>query len=678
MRWLSLLAFSLVLSAGEAAPVGPSVKDLRQIQSRCLQANDVWSALQISAYAKSKGLDVRPPPSWAGVEILGDPIFACPHTIEKLYDTGREVIVVTGAGVHRFAPEGYPLAPSIRFGFMANNSAISPDGGFVAALDPDETKDNRPQTWRIRVVATATGTAVDFSGGFPLARGRAGNVAVADDGSAVAVGFSDGPRDDGVVVVTAQGSRTMADLNRVEAVGPGGSWVVTEPGEQGKRTLVLRDRRTAVGVPACSHGFLAAVATTGELLVIGRNGDLVNTGWPANIGAESKVHSVGRWLAIAIAGNAPSSGVAGWQPKSTLVFSWEDIAIGSLGAAERTYRGLDSGIRLPNRPASLGRWSDRDVSRIDLDGEVPTESPIATFDQAVNWVAWNRRGANVAFENDAITLIDDAGAVVGASSGDVLVLDRGYAVRQAPPARLLRLSVDPLARSSVPLEMPPGHVIWSVDPHHDGLYASNAREWMRFGDDGRIAQRGPLKEHPCPWIEWPLGGYFHQHARVFPKSGPRDPSITRRLSARDAWTTGKSLIILGLDGRLCVSGRKRGEFTEIAEPVRGSGFGRSAGKDDLMTVDDSLNPCSAIVTATATTVSEPPSSPTEALPPGPWQVDRWRYAVPNGPSLEWDAAKTGFQPERLRSWKDGPGLVVVTRSLVLCLDAAAAKAAGRK
>jgi hypothetical protein len=679
---LCLAAIIAAAPVGAAEPTAAAAlaKGLKEIHQRLLKANDVWSALQLQSYAKAHGIELHAPPGWSGVEILGDPVFACPDDIITGVDVGPAVVVVTRGGVHRFAPAGYPLTPARRFGFSADFAAVSSDGAYAVAFCPYVRSDPKPQIWMGRVLNLGTGAAVDFSGIMPEKAMHQGEVAMAEDGTAIAIGCREINGKTYVIIGTAAGGRVVPGVTRALGVGPKGAWLIASGEAATSQVLVHGDARADLAAYAIGPGVAAVVTTGGEPFVVSRTGSLAEVGWPKRVGATTTLESVGGWLSVVVGGTPEGPKVEGWMPGSMSVFRWDDLAIGVPGSASRTFHGR--GLRLINRTASVCRWHGNEVIRIALEGDEPVESVIATCEEPVLLVTPRTRGATVLLESGRTVALDDDGKLLGSASGDFIIYNRQYGLQlRADGTRILRLSRDPLARSSATIKLPQaaGNWIWWVDPFHDGLYASDAHDWLRIGDDGAIVARGDLRSDPVPWSSWPAGRFFWRFGRIHAKDGPIDPPLSQRFTARDAWTSGRGMIVLGRDKHLLSTGRKRGEFIELERTIEGNCIARAPGKEDLVICDSTSNsPQATILVAPAVALADGVGETVDPLPAGPYRIDQLRYAVPSGPGLQWDQAKTGFLPERLRSWKDGPGLVAVTASLVFCMDAEAAKAAGKK
>ncbi|MBA3710289.1 MAG: hypothetical protein H0W83_15880 [Planctomycetes bacterium] len=345
------------------------------------------------------------------------------------------------------------------------------------------------------------------------------------------------------------------------------------------------------------------------------------------------------------------------------------------GPPARSFSG--GSALIADRRAAVGRWQGKELIMVDLDGDEATETGLATFEEPVAWAMWGTHGGVVSLESGRKAVIDTLGRTIASGDGEITLLHRQLAVVQRGKTfESIHLDEDPLLRSRSPLELS-GEWYFTMDPHRDGLFAYRDTDYVELAADGHALRRGSREDGRTPYLPWSPGRWFIRCGRIFPKS-MSECSIQSRLHPSDAWVAGRSMIILGRDGWITVSGRKHGEFTELPQVVLGDHFARVTGKDDLLCMDGANRTHAVLTLAPNPTVSDVRGAQCDDLPPGPWQVGQMKFTIPHGPACEWDAAKTGFVPERLRSPKDSPYLIAVTASLVLMLDPAAAKVFARK
>src|SRR4051812_29650015 len=60
----------------------------KQTYSEAVQHNDLWTGLQLEAWAASQKVSLRGGPILGASEVYGDPLFACPDDVRNLMDRG--------------------------------------------------------------------------------------------------------------------------------------------------------------------------------------------------------------------------------------------------------------------------------------------------------------------------------------------------------------------------------------------------------------------------------------------------------------------------------------------------------------------------------------------------------------------------------------------------------------
>jgi hypothetical protein len=246
------------------------------------------------------------------------------------------------------------------------------------------------------------------------------------------------------------------------------------------------------------------------------------------------------------------------------------------------------------------------------------------------------------------------------------------------------MSVDPAKRRTVTLPLPA-----EVDRLQVSVYAPDvvlARgpggAWWTFGFNGKAqasgndrAERGP--ERPsCPEMDWfaPTGRFYREGPRIYEKRLGLPEDSLQRLSLQDAWRVSGSTMLLDADGRVLLSGRRRGEWLDLgvaggAQRIGLRGSAPALVRDEAKVVATVL-PGPKLNAQDGTDGQELPTAG------GPWRLSDRFFTPPRGRQLEWDGDRVGLRDARLRS-PDGSGLFIITASALIELDPDAAKLFGK-
>jgi hypothetical protein len=567
-----------------------------------------------------------------------------------------------------------------------------------------------PGQLTVRAVAVADGKTLLFRNE-TLERGRrwTDEIAVAHDGSAVAVGLRpvdrDRPGGYGVMVLTGTGEpRQLPHLRRPEGVGPKGAWIVAH--QDRDLRLYRGEAFQSLRCWAPGPGLALVVQRKGgePKLILADGGDGKPNPGSMAVGKDPWTVTVGGWLVLASGGGAKTvsdtdllgegGGKVVEQPNTLALWRWADLAKDA-NAAPAAYIANPLSVAW-NQPAALLAWTGRQVDLVDLTGGEPVRAKLHAADAPVEHAWIDRHLLLLAHAQGRKVIVDAAGKVVWDGKVDDIWIrrrNRAVAARWENQQRrwfLLRLDADPAKRGQTAVQIPPGDYDLALDRQRELLRLTNDTGWWTFGFDGKpidACRADAAEQKEVPGIEeWePANGRFeHLHSRLVPKDtgAPADPMA--RLTLQDAWRFAgaggaSTTMLIGKDRHVYASGKKRGEWSDLGRVEEADRFGL-AGRTPVV-VSDWEHPKVGAVLAAGPSLVAPDKVPGLAAPPtdhppGPWRIDWMSFAAPRGRGLVWDPEKVGFRPFRLRS-PDFGGLLVVTHSVLIDLDADAAKVVGK-
>ncbi|MBA2480014.1 MAG: hypothetical protein H0V44_05075 [Planctomycetes bacterium] len=698
IRAFAVVALVAATAAAGDAPPADLKAQLKTTYAAVMKSGDLWSAIQLEwiAAAQKERIDLRGAPCLGGSDIYGDPTFASPDEVRQVADHGDSVAVLTSQRCHLYAPDGRPVDASVPYGIRGDAVDHAFDGGAIGVVTWYDNEKQIPDRWRARVVGCPAGNILfesdDVDGDESSIDGAA---KVANDGSAVAFGIHRHGGNRHVIVVSGKGHKSIDGVMRVRGVGPMASWLVAE-GADGMQTLIVGERRVHLRSSAVGPGLVAGIMEDGKAVIVDKagNGDVLTL--PMALGREPQVATVGRWLIVSSGEGArsldntnllgESVGEAPVQPHTMAVFRWDDLAGDVHARALHTY---ENQLQVcPSMQAAAYLWHDKQVDLLDLSGKQPSIRTLARFPKIVDWVGGKRTGAIVVLRNSGWVVLDAAGQEVAADTveGDPTPMHRSWALvrRGRLPERtyhLIKLVADPALRTSVQLKLPPDD--WNIrfDPRRGRLCAEADRKWVEFDLSGEEVARGNNFNRPSNTYElptWQEGTRFcWLNGRAMLKASFDDLGEAARLSPRDAWQVNRTVLILSRDERVLVSGKKKNEFIDLGVCA---GADRIALRRDEPVFANGQNRIVATLAAgPSLAIDAGAKSDADAPALGPWRIEGMQFSPPHSGTLEWDE-RAGFVPYRLRSPRnnDPVGMVLVTASLVINLDPAAARLVGKK
>lgn len=711
--------------AGEAQPTrtDPSTKvepkavdvkaKVKALLAEALKAEDLWTALQLDAYAQAK-LAAKQAVQLGNTEIIGDPLLAFPARIHSVWDRGDAVGVVAGLRYYHLAPDGRPLALSTPLTFTPgsggpNAAALSVDGKWLAYGERQRT----PTVHMHLVVRAVPGGAERIRVSMPAVAGDyLDNMVVADDGSAVMASVFDGDDARPRLFVARSSAKGEAGAGmgevvpayfRPHGIGPDGGWLLAEPwaarNADERQYALIHGAKVELGVTAASSGGLAAIVTAvpeAGFLVKVANAEGITTVLPvpAIMTRSAKLRTVGGWLLVGtgyrgmtedgvdLLGN-PVKGER--QPFTTFAYRWKDLV--EPQKAQPVWQSVSNFAISDTEPATAYAWRELQVVEVDFSGSDPQERKFATASGPIYSLDAVHQRLKIVYDDDSAQVLDSKGQTLwlGTGTGYWLQAPEWMVLRTGSGAEVawhvIRLSADPQARSAAKLQLDPGPWEISVDVYGRRVVASTDERWFELD-----AITGKARRKSAPGVRAPLvemhdsspGRFTRSYGRLVDKSAPaptqgEDPM--RRLAPRDAWKVGPALLIYDQSGQVFAPGRKRGPMAAIGTCETGDHFALFKGALAIAGTGNLLAATFAPGPIIAKDLPVPPP-PAEPLPGGSWRIDELTFASPKAGTLAWDAVRAGFYPRLLRSPPASPGLLVITASVVIDLDPAYARLFG--
>lgn len=694
MNIMRALTFLIVCATLAPAADPDPRSQLKLTHAAAVKAGDGWTCLQAEAWGRDQKPSVRLPSILGEGGVIGEPLFAFPAGINRVADWGDRVVVIAAGRAWVVAGDGRPLLPSTRVGEYCG---IGYGGGAVAWVNRSREEASVQLTaHRLGDGAQKTSARIPLSNQLVLH-----DVCVlADDASAAAIGcWRTDPETTitsyGVVIASGESGRKFDSQAPPVAIGRKGAWLIIGGGGGRPMQLMVGEKLTPINDHAAGPGIAAVFSAGKASLVLPDGGTAPLAGVPA-LGSGANLCTVGGWLACFLGNGVKTisegdllgegAGKATVLPPTVLLWRWADLATNPAAQPARRFEGQLSVAS--QFPAALWAWHDRLVTLVDLSGPDMRQEDYLTADEPVNWVDTNLHCVRLSHPQQRMSLYgpDRKQLWLGQSSG-IEVKRRGLALvrRQKKDHRqffLVQLSVDPAQRSEVRLEIPDQeHWIQVSSKAPDLAVAWAERGWWRLLDfNGQIlrtARDQGLQAVPrpnCPEWSWsvPPGRFTIDGTRLRLRAEEPSTDPLANLSLTDAWRAGGTTILLEVSGRVLVSGRKRNEWVEL-EPVAAGDRLAIAGGMPVIVAGSDPHVVAALVTGPKLEPREGQATAFTDLPGGSWRLEGGtRFVPPRGRQSEWDVERLGWRPLRLRS-PEGGGLFVVTPSLLVELDPAAAR-----
>ncbi len=663
-----LLLAVAVVTSGAVEPLGAERRSaLTALHRDLVAARDVWSALQVEALARTRGLAL--PPVLGASRIIGDPLFAFPMSIDRCWEGGGWTVVWACDRLYFLGLDGCPLAPSHQLGRAPMRVGLSRDGRCICTIDHAE---HGP--WRLAGTRLGDGAATlraeipeqdgDFYASEPL---------LSDDGGSIMFFVlrrapPDGHDEFRTIVVAPGGVQVIGAALGELGLGPAGAWAAVWNQELKRSELRTQGRVKPFSKIACGGG-TAACGDQNGVQVVRPDGSLVDMPVPFPLGNNPELLSVGDWLVIG-ADVAEGACVA--------FYRWSEVAADPRAPPVRVVEGRCSAA---NRdPNALWLFRGRDYAIVDCSGATLRITPLGVATETIQMISDEFDRCLVRYAG-GVLVCDPAGAELwrGTCNGwylinrDLLVIRRDRDAQA--PHQLVRLARDPRERAELPLPLDKRAWRLLYDHTHAVISARCDRAWERIDPrSGRVVAHAEADEPPFESIVERAGRRVVASARLRAR-GPAPDRVEERLLCTDAWQNAGTTTIIGGGAHLLTRDRNgqwadHGSF-DGAMRLGNDSRGRLALTPHAMVYLGSIVPAGERLT-----LVKDPTVTVDDLPAGDWQVQRdGTYTPPGGRALRWDET-AGSHPLTLRAPTRG-ALLAVTASAILELTPAAATLLGR-
>ena len=691
MRPIILLVASACLLL--TAELDPKVQ-AKATWSAAGKAGDVWTCLQLEAWARSRTPVVRLGSVLGESVVTGEVLFSFPSGVQTLQDLGDRILVTTNSRAHVLALDGRPLQPAVALlsswrqfvgydGKVIGSAASSGNGLVVRAtrLSDGETQ--------------AEGSA-------PMVQDQwIGGCAVADDGSAMAVELNKRVPTGTVLAGTwlmVAGAEARAREVPAGLVGVGrkGAWLIS--GGSSDKTLVVGERRQRVTAAAVGPGIAVCLGGSGAQVILA-DGALAALAGAPGLGDAPSVVTVGGWLVLASGAGAKvvsqgdflgeGAGVEVVQPPTLAMWRWADLAA---DPAAKPVVSMPGALSIASQfPAALWGWEGRRVDLIDLSGPECRREPYLEASARIDWASTSQHCLRLDHPEGIKTLYGpDRGEWWTGRCATVDVKRRDLAVTHAQRDgqhtwNLVKLAADPALRKETRLDLPDQRQPVRVSLASPDLVIARgeSNSWRRLGFDGTVLETvnadGPNAAQPpqCPEWSWfsPVGRFWRDGARVRSKAEAPAEEALAHIQMTDAWRVVGRTILLDQSGRVLVSGRKRGEWVDVPAVAPADRLAMS-GSNLVVAAGERPSPV-AVLSQGMKLEAQDGLSNVRELPAGHWRLESsGRFTPPQGRQMWWNEERLGWWPKRLRSPETG-GLLVITPAVLIELDPASAKQVGK-
>lgn len=692
-RSLFLLCLFFAAAVQASDLTSTQTKEIRALYQDAVTDGDLWTAIQLEAYAKPRGSVMRG--LLGNSKIFGQPLLAFPRNIVAVFDQGERIGVCTEDHYYLIAGDGRPLALATRMQDSVSCASLSMSGKFLATLHGQGMPDPNHRAFYLQIQQVPGGdVGLRFRLIYDKDENITGEICVAEDGSALAFGLHrNGKRR--LIALHGNQQRAINDAGEPIAVGADAKWLIVRDAKAPRLPVLISEKDQSPLDAAARGPGIAAIIRKGKAQIVDADGSTRALSLPFGIGKDPSLATVGQWLAVGSGSGVPGEEsvdalgnvVAAAQSVQQLaLFRWSDLADAKQKAS--AVEVIENPVSIArNECAALYLWNGRQVELLDCSGEKPERRALTTLPSAVASVDEVRTRSRVRCQDGSWAFLDRLGRPLWQGKGswcelidpNVVVIQNGNNDKDRT-YQIGRLSVDTQEQTTNDLKLEPGP--WSIEfDHFSGAgIASRPAEWADFQwKDGSVGKLHRSKDRPKPGTRqfWPMPGRFaHIFGRLFDKTAGDDVSVLNRLHPSDAIGLGPNIIVLGQDHHLIASGRKPGDFLDLGNVDRAHHLMNSdASPVAVVEADDT--PCALLVPGPKLDRDIPEDIRIKPFPGGRWRVNGRTFAAPGANSMVWDEGKAGFDPMRLRCAEDG-NMLVITASLVIELDPAIVKLIGDK
>ena len=655
----------------------------RDLYLKSVQQREVWTSLQLEAWARSRSLALGPLLG-PGSEVVGDLRWAYPMDVRMVQDRGATVAVFAGGRLYQHAADSRPLALPIRVGFDPEQLSLTSDARFLAIVRRNELAGAAQAAVEVWF---APGAARSLAGSVPMQPGEwVGEHVLAVDGSAVALRLDGAAGARWVVMRTGGAVYPQPDAARIRAFGQ--RWSIIE-GAQG---LALRrdEATTRLRAMAPVAGAVAILGEDGSLKLLRADGGVLDVPLPFQPGPGPQMTAVGNWLLVHSGDGARTVAgrdeldrpIPGGEPLPPTMAWWSQPAL-ARGQFEPAGRREAPWSPAGMRTAAFFAWKDGRAVLVDLDQE--REQVIADDVGRIAWVGNHDAGqyAQVQAENSLLLLIDAAGREVLRVQGhDLRAMnwDRVAIGSDGPGGRTWSTAVlhpDPAKRQLLRLGHPPG--AWPdivIDQYDRRVVLASPTAWVELDpltgaarQQGAVTPAGDNPPRPQADRLWfgSDGRFLRWGTRLMDKSAlALARSATSVLRASDAWRVGPTTILTTLDFKAFVTPPRPGELLRLDAPAP-DGWDWSwsiADQQQIVLMQSGQFKASLVQGPRLDAAVRPREGSIRDLPTGSWSIRGTEIFGMQG-HWRWDDAAMGGGFRRLRAAGDRV-LIVMDAAVLIC------------
>ena len=677
-----------------------------------LKKRDLWSALQLETWIKSLDLDIKFG-SILGDNIIGNPLYAFPHSVRTAFDHGEWIAVPNGEQINFIDGEGRPTHPRVTLDTYLGQTGITANRSHAAGMRFRSEGEEPNLVFYYRCALTATDGKGELwksawmEVGRPIRDDYQRRMPVAHDGSAMAVRFLAPNRNQDFCIIVRPGRThiTVDNLRNPAAVGEHGNWIIGYNPSARRSQFVQGDKRSDILRYTGIDSYGALLSLNGKALeFINPKGN--RKALNAKTNTSSRLWSFDNWLVVQLGnvtekqedqkdvfGNVVKKGDSKTVTK-TVLFKWSDLLKGKVDPSHE----ITGNMRINSqRPDSIFSWSGKELNIHDCTSEEITSKPFATFEKNIHKVQVRDNGVCVITSDEHNHMLNYHGkSIYSVKNGSLVmlhphVLGHYWNVTKGKQtikhSKIINFTENGDAfETEVP--GPKNENEYGLDIHHHGWYARrylDKRNWLYFDLwSGKIIREGHVADTEEPVRQWGLpkqqrlAGRFNAFGgRLIPKWVHQQQSVDDRFAPRDAMYTRGGLMVITSDEQL----RSYDKKFQIKDHLKDVQFwaGRFVVQEkDINTyitswMEDSHKAKYYIDAGGRLKTIPNPQAISGQRPEGEWKINGSTLYIPRQGQVRFPEEAVGFWPNRLRSRNGVRDLLMVTSSLVIEIDSSTAK-----